>query len=55
MSIIPRRSREVHAVGLLRAINDAAPVKYANGGYVKARAECVCEEPCRYCKCEDQP
>lgn len=18
-------------------------------------AECVCEEPCRYCKCEDKP
>lgn len=32
MSIVPRRSREVHAEGLLRAINDAGPVEYADGG-----------------------
>ena len=25
------------------------------GDYTPGRAECVCEEPCRYCQCEDKP
>ena len=51
-SYVPRKSREVHAEGLLRRINDAGPVRFAEGGYVMGAAECVCEEPCRYCQCE---
>ena len=49
---VPRKSREVHAerFATLREAIEAGPPRFANGGIV---AECVCEEPCRYCHCED--
>ena len=66
MSRVPRKSREVHAepvdvtyvppgtfeqirknpTGLSDAAREAIARRWL------ARAECVCEEPCRYCRCE---
>lgn len=33
------------------ATHKRLPVGFAEGGYTMGAAACVCEEPCRYCKC----
>ena len=55
MSRVPRKSREVHAqrIAPLRPMS----ARYLLGveddePHTPGRAECVCEEPCRYCRCE---
>ena len=43
----PRRSREVHA-----ELPRTLPRPEQCEPHTMGAAECVCEEPCRYCKCE---
>lgn len=40
------------AARLVRAILDAADEVRADEPHTMGTADCVCEEPCRYCKCE---
>lgn len=57
MSRVPRKSREVHAErvewrrdeGLARYLNVPVAVRLLPR---REPDECVCEEPCRYCRCE---
>ena len=59
-SYVPRsdRTRTVTEARLLAFINAQAP-RFADGGivdcgdYQPGPAECVCEEPCRYCHCKE--
>lgn len=58
---VPRRSREVHAFDAVRAdalaLLKSDPAAYFAATHKPApfgyrSADCVCEEPCRYCRCE---
>ena len=43
----PRRSREVHAEPIWRVL-----ARQLLDEPHTMNVECLCEEPCRYCKCE---
>lgn len=49
----PRKSREVHAEALYRGRDTIMGLTKDEAlERVRVIADCVCEEPCRYCRCE---